>query len=205
MRRWSQSLAVLDAVLSPERVYRYFSFNAQWGEDQMASMRNGSGDEYSIVFASEGSYLRGFDHESEMSPFAQESLRPWPGVIDEVPSVFHRLVAEPSFCISDVPAVTVCLWRLSGDTAWRHGAVTLPTTEGDPDGADWLFEQLDGRAETYRSYALDYFEKEIDLAAISHVYNHRRLTDEVISALNPELSLAELLEDLGEIGYPSTT
>ena len=201
VRRWSQSLAVLDAILSPEWSFRYFSFNARWGDDQMASMRNGSGDEYSIVFASEGAYLRGFDHESAMSPFGREPPRPWPGVVDEVPIGFQRFVAEPFFCIGEVPAVTVCLWRLAGDSAWRHGAVTLPTAEGDPDGADWLFEELDGRAETYRSYARDYFEKEIELAAISHVYDQRPLTDEVVSELNPDISLADLIEDLHEIQY----
>ncbi|MFE4802065.1 hypothetical protein ACFRFL_45945 [Streptomyces sp. NPDC056708] len=32
--------------------------------EEMASMRNGSGDEYSIVFSAAGAYVRGFDHET---------------------------------------------------------------------------------------------------------------------------------------------
>lgn len=46
--------------------------------EQMASMRNGSGDAYSIVFSPAGAFIRGFDHESAMSP--RHSGRPpiWP-------------------------------------------------------------------------------------------------------------------------------
>ncbi len=31
LRRLSQSVAMLDAILSPEWVYRYYSFNSKWG------------------------------------------------------------------------------------------------------------------------------------------------------------------------------
>jgi hypothetical protein len=51
VRRWSQSLAVLDAIMSGASEYRYFSFDREFGPGQaLASMRNGSGDEYSITF-----------------------------------------------------------------------------------------------------------------------------------------------------------
>lgn len=39
-KRLSQSLAMLDAIMSPEWEYRYYSFNSQWGEGEIkASMR----------------------------------------------------------------------------------------------------------------------------------------------------------------------
>lgn len=203
VRRWSQSLAVLDAILSPDRSYRYFTFSAHSSHsDQVAAMQNGSGDEYSIVFTSDGACLRGFDHESEMSPFSQAPPAVWPGVADQVPAEFQRVIVEASARDGGVPAVTVCLWRLAGDAKWRHGPVELPTTDGDPDGADWLFAELDGQPETYRSYALDYFEKEIGLSSIVHVYEHKPLTQEVLSALNPDLSLSDMTDDLHEIDYP---
>jgi hypothetical protein len=203
VRRWSQSLALLDAILSPERSDRYFTFDAHWGDaEQMASMQNGSGDDYSIVFASQGACLWGFDHESEMSPFAHAPPMVWPGVVDEVPTEFQRFLADAPTSDGDVTPVTTCLWRLTSDTKWQHGPVTLPTSKGDPDGADWLFAELDGRAETYRSYALDYFEKEIDLSPILHVYEHKPLTDKVVSTLNPETSLSDLTDDLHDIDYP---
>jgi hypothetical protein len=40
---------MLDAILYPEWEYRY-SFDAEWGpEEELALMRNGSGDDYAIV------------------------------------------------------------------------------------------------------------------------------------------------------------
>jgi hypothetical protein len=52
VRDRSRSLAMLDAILSPEWEYRYYSFDATWGpEDELASMRNGTGDDYAIVFS----------------------------------------------------------------------------------------------------------------------------------------------------------
>ena len=46
LKRLSQSLAMLDAILEPDWELRYYSFNSHWGEgEMMASMRDGSGDE----------------------------------------------------------------------------------------------------------------------------------------------------------------
>ena len=69
---WSHSLAMLDAVLSREGETRYFSLDARWdAAEQMASVRNGSRDEYSFTFTGHGVYGRGFDNESQLSPFAR--------------------------------------------------------------------------------------------------------------------------------------
>jgi hypothetical protein len=39
LRKLTQSLAMLDAIMSPEWEYRYYSFNSKWDEgEMMASM-----------------------------------------------------------------------------------------------------------------------------------------------------------------------
>ena len=84
LKKLCQSLATLDAIISPEWDYRYYSFNSKWAEGKMmASMRNGSGDDYFILFNSQGAIMKGFAHESSMSPWATESGQVWPGVLDE--------------------------------------------------------------------------------------------------------------------------
>lgn len=58
LRKLTQSLAMLDAIMSPEWEDRYYSFNSQWDAgEMMASMRNGSGDEYFILFGPHGARL----------------------------------------------------------------------------------------------------------------------------------------------------
>jgi len=58
---------MLDAILCPEWEYRYHSFNARWaGGEAMASMRDGCGDGYFILFTAAGAIMKGFVHESEV-------------------------------------------------------------------------------------------------------------------------------------------
>jgi hypothetical protein len=197
-------MAILEAVLSPEWADRYHSFDDQWSETaSMASMRNGSGDEYSIVFSTAGAYVRGFDHESPMSPYAEDG--PWPGVLDCVPDVLRPCVEEPAFSDEEgMPLITARMWRETGDDGWNPGTIDFPV-EGtdDPDGAGYLFQLLVDRSpEAFQRWAEDYYETPVDLEAVRHVYSSRPLTEAVVSALNAEIALADLAEDIAEIGYP---
>ena len=62
--------------------------------------------------------------------------------------------------------------------------------------------RLDGRPATYRAWAIEYYERDISLAAVEHVYRRRPLTRELVGKLNPELPLADLATDINKIGYP---
>ncbi|MFD9374185.1 hypothetical protein ACFWBH_01375 [Streptomyces sp. NPDC059999] len=204
LRHLCRSLAMLDAILSPDREGRYYSFNAGWADgEEMASMRNGSGDEYSIMFSVAGAYVRGFDHEAPMSPYGNDG-EPWPGVIDEVPDAFRPFVEEPAFTDEDdVPVVTACLWREVTDDRWRHGVIDFPTEWSDPDGATGLFGLLVDRSpEAFHCFAEDYYEVPVDLEAVRDVYALRPLSQKLVSSLNAEVTLADLAVDIAEIGYP---
>jgi len=156
LRKLTQSLAMLDAIMSPEWEHRYYSFNSKWGEgEMMASMRNGSGDEYFILFDSHGAIMKGFDHESAMSPWSAEEEKVWPGMFDGVPVEFETFLAEPAFSI---PETTFCIWRRYVDTAWHVGPINYPD-EDDPDGSEYLLSILDGRPSTYKEFAESYYEK----------------------------------------------
>ena len=65
----AKALAMLDCILSPDSAYRYYTFDARWSEGQrMAKRDNGGGDMVYMVFAGQGAFVLGFDHESAMSP-----------------------------------------------------------------------------------------------------------------------------------------
>ncbi|MCW2914408.1 MAG: hypothetical protein JWN52_2476 [Actinomycetia bacterium] len=169
-------MAMLEAILSPEWEDRVYSFDAHWGPgQQMASMRSGSGDEYSIVFSLAGAYIRGFDHKSPMSPYGLDPARPWPGVIDDDPPEFAAQVTEPAFAHSfpdgPVPALTACLWRRTTDDRWRTGTIDFPDGSVDADGAKWMFELLvEGTPEACCRHAGDYFEVPVAAELVQHVY-----------------------------------
>ena len=198
LRRLLQSMAMLDAILSPEWEYRYYSFNARWAEgEEMGSMRDGSGDDFFVLFNAAGCFLKGFAHEASMSPAGQSPEQVWPGVLDGVPPDFARGLQEPAFRMEDA---TFCLWRRSGDDSWQVGPVEWP--EGpDPDGSAGLLSPLDGEPETYRAWAEDYYERDVDLAPVRAIYTHEPLTEALVAGLNPDVTLGELEADVVEIGY----
>ncbi len=187
--------------MSPDWEYRYFSFDPAWGEgEQVVSMRNGSGDDWSITFTAAGIYVRGFDHESALSPFAQQPPGLAPGLLDGLPEVLRGAAEEPAFTMEDLPLVTVALWRLSGDRFWSFGAP--PARPDGDDGGTWLFGQLDGRPETYRAFASEYYERDLDIRVIGHVFDDEPLTMELASAINPEVDLAAVADEVADMGYP---
>lgn len=202
VRRSSRALAMLDAVLSPAPEGRCFSFDGWWSEtEEAALMDNGSGDQYSIVFSPEGAFARGFDHESPMSPYVSgDRGTTWPGLFDGVPDVFASAVEEPAFKDENgVAKATVCFWRRTGDDGWQCG----PVDGVEKDGADGLFGLLvDGRPEAYLTFAEDHHEVALELDAVHHVYALMPLTEEIVTALNPEVLLKNLKDDIVEIGYP---
>lgn len=164
----------------------------------MASMRDGSGDEYFILFNSQGAIMKGFAHESSMSPWANESEQVWRGVLDEVPSEFREFLTEPAFSMGDT---TFCIWRRMVDPSWQVGHIDYPE-EDDPDGAEDLLFILDGAPRTYREFAEQYYERPVDLSAVIHVYEQKPLTSEILQVLNAEVSREDLMSDLEQIGYP---
>ena len=189
---------MLDAIMSPEWEDRCYSFNSKWGGgEMMASMRDGLGDEYFILFTAHGAIMKGFAHESPMSPYATESGKPWPGVLDEVPSAFQQFLSEPAFTIGDV---TFCIWRRNADSVWQVGSIDYPDGN-DPDGSEDLLAILDGSPSAYKEFAEEYYEREVQLSAVEYIYQQKPLTTDAVAALNAELSLDELKADVDEIGY----
>jgi hypothetical protein len=211
LRRLMQSMAVLDAILSPEWEYRLYSFNSKWSKgEQMGSMRNGMGDDLFALFTKDGCFLKGFVHTAPMTPYANRNRKVWPGVLDPVPPVFARGVNEPAFMMDHT---TFCIWRQYDDNCWQVGDIKFPETKLDykgraidPDGSDYLLSPYDGQPETYHARARDYFDgingENLTLGHVRHVYAHKPLTEKFVKEINPKLTLAKLAADIKEIGYP---
>ncbi|MEU0482453.1 hypothetical protein ABZ260_25115 [Streptosporangium sp. NPDC006013] len=126
-----------------------------------------------------------------------------PYVFQDVPHVFRHCVEEPAFCDEDgMPVVTASLWREAGDDCWRVGEIEYPEGESDPDGSAHLFELLmDPSPEAFQRFAEDYYGVIVDLDAVRHVYALRPLTQAVVTALNADLALEDLAEDLAAARY----
>ncbi|MEV6495990.1 hypothetical protein [Streptomyces prunicolor] len=187
-----RALAGLDATVGDDPQFVYYTFDANWGPgEEAALMDNGSGDDFSVLFTSAGVLIRGFDHESAMSPYGTEDDQVWPGVIDEVPVTLRPLLDDLAFTDEHMgitrTRVTACLWRETGDTAWRTGsAIDFPAGNPAPDGASHLFRLLTHRSpETIQAHFEDYYERPVPLDAIRHVLAGHPVTPAIAVALNP--------------------
>lgn len=196
-----QSLATLDAIMSPDECdARYYSFNSKWSRDeQMGSMRNGSGDEFFALFNRAGCFIKGFAHEYPMTPYRSKPPQIWPGILDNVPAELSSGLNEPAFSMTDV---TFCIWRRHLDSSWSHGPIDFPKDE-DPDGSAYLLAILDGKPESYCEFAEEYWESTLPVHFVAQIYNHVPLSDNLVKSLNADANLGDLQNDLAEIGYPT--
>ena len=163
-------------------------------------MRDGTGNEYFILFSAAGAILKGFDHESAMTPYGNVDRKIWPGVLDGVPEEFATFLKEPAF---DLEATTFCIWRRTADACWHCGSIVFPDGD-DPDGSEGLLWMLDGKPAAYAQFAKEYFEVELPIDGIEDVYRHKAMTAGLVASLNSKKSLEEALEEANEIGYGVT-
>ena len=184
-----QSLAALDAIYSPELDYRYYSFDSNWSEnEEMGSIRNGSGDTVFVLFNPHGCFVKGYAHEF------QSSHIPWDAFYAGIPGVLADAAKEPAFSPENV---SFCCWRLNSNDQWQSA---ISHTDLDPD-CFFLLQGLDGVAKTYNDFAADYYEVSPDLELISPVFHHQPMTRSWAKKINREISYPDLIKELNNIEY----
>jgi hypothetical protein len=181
--RKSRSLAILDAILIPEWEHRYFSFNSKWNtaaNEMMASMRNGAGDEYFLLFSPHGVVGKVLSTE-EMAPDAEL-------ILEELPGCFSGFAEEPAFKLADL---TFCLWRTRDDQSWTvspRGRRSFP-----------LLRFLTEDYSYYCAWAETYCERQVDPGVVKAIFQDHHVEAESVSSLNPNASIERLDRDLIEI------
>lgn len=195
LRKKCQALAMLDALICPEWEYRYFSFNSRWADGlEMASMRNGQGDDWFLLFSDAGAALKGFAHESEVvAPDFSKRLK------EVVPQDFRAFLEEPAFSMDHA---TFCYWRRATDSSWSS-VFGIDKADADiDDGSNDLLTLVMEGAAAYKKYASEYFEFEARIEMIEAVFEHAPLTSALVQAFNSDLDMVEAVEFADEISYP---
>lgn len=187
-----KAIAVLDAILSQEWEYRYYSYNNKWADnEEFCEMRNGSGDQMLILFRQDGCVINGFAHEF-LQYEKQELTKNLPSIFDEF------IFGEPVKTMG----TTFCVWTTEGKN-WQTGQI-----ENYEDNSAEMLSIFDGNPQTYIDWATGYFEESyiesgIPLETVTKIYDQQTLTKEMVLTIVKELEDWEQLEnDLDEIGYP---
>ena len=182
-----QAIAVAEAILSPDWEYRYFSFDSKWSEtEQMASMRDGSGTSWWIVFKDD---LCAYKFISPNDGLIQDYSK----LKKSLPSTYDWFINEPAFCIDE--ATSIWFWL---DNAWqKHGI-------GIPNNYCALNRVKSWSPSDYARWASEYYETNITTDSIANIFDGQ-INDSIIKLLNPEMSPELLRHDLIAIGYQTKT
>lgn len=196
-QRLSKGLATLDAIMSAEWEFRYYSYDDSWGaNEQMASMRTGSGDEYFALFTQHGTVIKGWDEDSPLTSLDDgEMLQLYEGI----PEALAGFLQEPAFCMSEC---TFCIWKASSHGTWSCAPFSWDRYPGSE-----VLRLLDlfvgNPVEKYVVWAEEYYGLPTDKRAVEHVMAFQPLTEQVVSMLNPSACLSNLRKELETIGYPN--
>lgn len=196
------SQSALDIIMNKEedswlRVSSYYK-NYIDGVD-FGKIYNGAGDHMNILFSRNGVIIKGFDHESILSPYCNEENEIAKGIYDNVPKELMKLLSDESLEVDDV---TFCLWREKADSTWKKGDVTTPEEyEEDDDGEGFLTGYIFEDAKSWVQWAQYYYNKEIPLEYVKVIYENKKITRDVIEKINPERNIYEAIKELEVIGY----
>ncbi|MFT6501416.1 MAG: hypothetical protein ACJASQ_001528 [Crocinitomicaceae bacterium] len=189
------ALAKLNIILCDEDWLRYHRYNIKWSEsEELAEIDDGSGNNMFILFTNEGCVIKGFDHESQVSPHAQEEYQVWPGIYDGLPSHFEELLDDEAIEKEDV---TFCYWREKNNLTWSKGSASF--TNGEDDGSGFLLGTISKTNEQFKNWADDYFEVEMPIEFVTAVYNNEPITEDIIMGINPECDLESVKKELREL------
>lgn len=195
-----QALAALDLILCPEWEYRWFSFNSAWApRRQMASMRNGCGDEWFCLFHPAGwAALKGLDHESSAWAKGREPLSQQ--LRAAIPPALAEFADEPAFRWEFTSFAFYCL-----GPAHPWVCVNQQTSFSRlPAGGEQFLALTAGSPADYVRYAAECLERNVDEGRVDAIFRHVPITAEVVAGLNPDLELTSIAQALfDEIGYPA--
>ncbi|MFF4653081.1 hypothetical protein [Streptomyces sp. NPDC001380] len=199
LRARCRAVALLDTILDDGEPMHGFAVDWRPGVD-LASMDNGSGDQYAVVFDPAGVFLYGFDHESDATPWREEPRAHWPGLLDGLPAALAPYPQAPEFQFDGFFDATVCAWRETGATRWRCGPVAF--APGETDGADRLFDLLaDGSPEAYVAFAEDSYERPCGRDAVAALLAGAPLDRRTVAALSATADFAAVAARARALGH----
>lgn len=178
-----KALAALDAILMEDWEYRFFSFNSQWDiGEEMASARDGEGNEYYFLLSAAGVAGKVFNNEYGNSTYNELRL---------MPDQFLSFKNEPAFKLD---SFSFLIWCSSEDSIWN---VVPERDKGIP-----FLRFLGDSGNYYYEWAQNYYEIDINFDLVKKVFTSSPMDESLARLINPTINYGNLVKDLSEIGYP---
>ncbi|HEX7380423.1 MAG TPA: hypothetical protein VF278_25135 [Pirellulales bacterium] len=198
LRKRLQQMAALESVYAIDFGTASYDFQPNWtGSQQLGVYKDGSGDELFIHFLRAGCFIKGFAHESVMSPYKKKPPALWPGLLSSVPEEFNVSLKEPAF---DIAATTFAIWRRAADHEWHTDVIEFPSHD-DADGSEDLLAHAVMSASDFAEWLAENYETQVDATVVAGVFQNHPLNDAQLRRLNPSASIAEMRKAVEQTGY----
>jgi len=140
-------------------------YEPNWSDGvAMAKFDNGAGDHVFAFFTEDGqAIIKGFDHESDVSPHARDVYAVWPGMYEGIPAKLMALIQDENIEHEDV---TFACWSVDGKT-WQSGSAVISDTIDD--GSGWLLAMMQMDAEKFIDWARSYYEEDFEQIGVDGV------------------------------------
>lgn len=207
-RIW-RAMAALDAILGVNPRTRTFSYDPSWSSDvRLGTMDDGSGNTAAVLFSPSWTVARGFDHESDLSPWARDDGSIAEGLLDGFPEHLLHVIDHPDFRLEGGPRtdLTFCAWWVSGASSWSTGEPLGPeySVLAAELSAAYLFDvPLGGGPEAYVTYADEYWQVNVDPGVVSRFYETVPADAETVRPMAPDQDVARVVAELQAQGYPT--
>lgn len=155
------------------------------------------GDHYHVLISPAGSVVKGFGHETEMSPynFSDEDM---PALIQThdfykgMPQVLYQLLEDDAL---EKDLVTFCVWQKSEEKHWSYAPIDIPSNwaDGTKDFLTYVFPP-----EEYLQWFEEYYEKPLDKKVFHKIYTGEEITADIIEKIPTEHNKQALLKGLEE-------
>ncbi len=198
MKELLKKQAILDIMVIPEhdawlRLVSYY--HDQDKHCDVFKIDNGSGDHLYALFSAQGALLKGFDHESSLSPHQNENNLFSSEIYGNVPPHLLQLLDESM----EKDDVTFYLWQEADETQWHRSpdANTLQQESSSDDGGQsFLLGYIFPSAEEWYRWAVIYYElQEEAWDAVAQLYETGEITRSMVEDLNPERDYDTILDE----------
>ena len=199
------TMEILDIIMQPkENAWLRLVNSCRLNKGKKYVISNGAGDNLIVYITDNGTYIKGFDHESERNQFAAEE---WDSnffeqIYQDAPKEFLDLLEE-----EEKDETTFCMWNLGETDEWQENEIeeSIENEEIEDDeiwedgGKEYLLGYICKDAEQWYDQAKDYYETELDMEIIQKVYDGITVAEDDIKTLNPNRNVLEALAEISEV------
>lgn len=187
--------SIMDAIMNADTeddasVYRC---HTDWNAGvALFTIDDGGGDHFHILFSENGCLVKGFGHESALSPYNyEEGEYPDYRLYANAPPEFLEYLDDEAL---EKDLVTFCAWHTGN--GWQAQKLNVPNDWDD--GSDDFLEYVSALDE-YIPWLNAYYEKDFAAETVTELYNGGALNEETVAALNPDADVDAVMFAIGEI------